>query len=875
MSNEVTVTLRINREGGTDLKAFSDDLKGVGTAAQSNKGAFDALGNSITGMITAYAGLKGIQAVGEMIALGDSANRAEATFRQLSSSVGNYQSIMSGLRSATMGIVNDMDLQAGANKLLSMNLVDSQEQMEKFMTIATRLGGAMGKSSGEAIDNFALMLSNQSLLRLDTYGISAANVRARMNELSKEFPEMDKQARFLQATLEQGDIALNRLGMSADAAATPLARLQVTMANFGQDFAQNLSTGVNALMGIVEYTAGALPQQIAQIQQTNAEVSDVFKSVVGGMEISGDNLNPVAQFIDQAIVDVKNDPSLAGDAKALMDKVFGQMNTSADDLVKQGNLAFGDMFNDLSNSQVFEQLTVGVLQYKNALGYAAAAATDLATSTNEVGSAILGGADSSGVALPAWMGGSGAGATASGFSSQQAALDAMQQQRERRAEDAGRKEMMAYYDGASSMWTRHEGGMSAAYFAASEQLYRQQEEHQKMLAQGNANQELGQFNMDAGAIGQYATRETADSLAAAFERISAAHDKGLISDEDLSKAKDLRDSVEKAADAFEKMRLSDVFGQSGGGMAGEMSDMVIRQMKAAGRSDEEIAAAQQSMDLSSGRQTALSTQFQNDIVPMLAGMNPEQMGQAIRNLQEFMKQAELAGMTPDQISKAMPLASGFAQTGAGNQFTIKPGQSAADIAKSAGITLEQLYQITGAKNQFSVPTGTFGGLPGFQATQGFDITALISAIMSGGMAKMGGSMGLDAAGAPMGVGFGAGMGGTGAKGGDQKAAVDTASKAMQDMVTRSSLLDTNMSSVATSFTTSASQADAIRTAIDNIPDSKDFTLNLSLNDKDGILALLGNAAMGALNGGGGNQSTVTKNTITTPGHGGGNKGKNR
>ena len=41
----------------------------------------------------------------------------------------------------------------------------------------------MGNGATESMENFALMLANQSILRLDSFGISSGKVTARIEEL--------------------------------------------------------------------------------------------------------------------------------------------------------------------------------------------------------------------------------------------------------------------------------------------------------------------------------------------------------------------------------------------------------------------------------------------------------------------------------------------------------------------------------------------------------------------------------------------------------------------------------------------------------------------------------------------------------------------
>lgn len=693
MSNEVTVTLRVIKDNTNELKTFADDLKSTGQAAKDNKGAFDQMSSAVTGMIAAYAGMRGIQAVGEILSLGEGANKAENAFRALSSSIGDYNTLMAGLRSVTLGVADDMTLQQGASRLLSMGLATSAEEMNQLAELAVKLGGAMGKDATNSMNDFALMLANNSVRRLDNFGISVDAVRQKMNELKAT--GMETGEAFKLATIDVGQQALARLGDAAEAAATPLDRVHTNLQNIIQDLAQNVATGANSLLGILQYSAGQLPQQVQAREAAGKQADSILPMLVSGMGIGGD-INPINQYLHRMMEDVADNPALANDSKALMEQVFRELGTSGDDLAKQGNLSFSEVFDSLNNNQVFEQLTNAALQYKNTLDYTAASTTAVAEATHEIGDAVRSGL-SGGVGLPGWMGGATAGG--SGYSSQGATLQAMQEQQARRAAEA---QANAAWQGYSEAWEARMQAQRANNFAMG--LFGMDQSqlqaagaraakivHDGMIAQGQANQELGDFNMKAGAVGKYATQQTADELASAFDRIRAANEAGLISDEDMNKAKELRDAAQNAADAFEKMSLTDVFGQSGGGLAGEMSDIVISQMKKNGASDEAIAAAQKQFGLASGRETESSVMFNEQIAPMLASMNPEQAAQAMNNLQVFMQQAKLNNLTNEQISQGMQMVVGAG--GSGGQFTVTPfGGGGATVGAGAQNPNAELWQ---------------------------------------------------------------------------------------------------------------------------------------------------------------------------------------
>ena len=157
----------------SDLKGGSDSsanaLGGLATAAA-------ALGSALT---LAEVGRKAI----ELYNLGTAANNAEATFVQLSGGTDAAAASLQAMRRATSGVVDDMTLMQGANKLLMMNLAGTGEEAARLTEIAVKLGSAMGNDAATSIADFAALLANQSIPRLDNFGISSDAVRRKLEEL--------------------------------------------------------------------------------------------------------------------------------------------------------------------------------------------------------------------------------------------------------------------------------------------------------------------------------------------------------------------------------------------------------------------------------------------------------------------------------------------------------------------------------------------------------------------------------------------------------------------------------------------------------------------------------------------------------------------
>jgi hypothetical protein len=89
-------------------------------------------------------------------------------------------------------MVSDAELMKSANQFLVMGLADSTEEASKFAEMATQLGRAMGKEAVPAMADFAAMLANQSIPRLDTFGISSGNVRQSIEAQMKANSELTR-----------------------------------------------------------------------------------------------------------------------------------------------------------------------------------------------------------------------------------------------------------------------------------------------------------------------------------------------------------------------------------------------------------------------------------------------------------------------------------------------------------------------------------------------------------------------------------------------------------------------------------------------------------------------------------------------------------
>jgi len=158
-TSTLTIVLKAKDEASKVMGGFGDKLSKVGAVAG---------GVALTGVAALGAGI--VKMTMDAMAL----EPTRITFDNLTKSIGTTaDSMLDKLRPATMGVVADADLMAAANKLMNMGLADSEEKAAKLANMATTLGIAMGKDAKGAMEEFTLMLANQSIPRLDTFGISS------------------------------------------------------------------------------------------------------------------------------------------------------------------------------------------------------------------------------------------------------------------------------------------------------------------------------------------------------------------------------------------------------------------------------------------------------------------------------------------------------------------------------------------------------------------------------------------------------------------------------------------------------------------------------------------------------------------------------
>jgi hypothetical protein len=248
--------------------------KSIGPAAPSFE---QRVGGAVRGQLIGLASIAAAKEMAqttvattvELVKLSDQARVTERAFTGLSGGTVQATANLAAMQEATRGLISEQQQQAIANQLLGMQIVKTDEDLERVVSVSRRLGKEFrGIGAAEAADNFALLISNMSYQRLDTFGISSGNVRKRVNELAEAAGRAANQQDFFQATMEEADKVLARLGPEIETTTDKASRLGAKWTDLKTTFGDTI-TSIGDTSGALDILAGALDGVNTGLQDFN------------------------------------------------------------------------------------------------------------------------------------------------------------------------------------------------------------------------------------------------------------------------------------------------------------------------------------------------------------------------------------------------------------------------------------------------------------------------------------------------------------------------------------------------------------------------------------------------------------------------------
>ena len=217
---------------------------------------FGGITNAIGTVTDALGTLQ--ETIGVLEERGREVQNISNTFEDMARHIGASRDVMLELEGITSNILSRADLQRGANLLIATGAAGTQSELTNIIELATKLGMSMGQSPSAAIEEFSLLLANQSIERLDVFGIGSSSVRATRDRLKEEGVSPDEA--FTRAVLEEGQKALLRQADSIEKNTLALDVLSARMANTGDQISASVH---NFMEGAAKIIVEATPDDSA------------------------------------------------------------------------------------------------------------------------------------------------------------------------------------------------------------------------------------------------------------------------------------------------------------------------------------------------------------------------------------------------------------------------------------------------------------------------------------------------------------------------------------------------------------------------------------------------------------------------------------
>jgi len=259
------------------IAEIRDEIEGVKQSAEQTEPPLSKL-SGVIGMIGGAVTIGAIVKVGtELTKLGAKAEQLRNTFGNLGGSASGLET----LRAATRGMVSDMDAMAAANQFMVMGLAENTDEVARLAEMATQLGSAMNHGPKESMESFAAMLANQSIPRLDTFGLSSGRARIRIEELTTGLNALTREQAFTQTVLEQGAEAMARVGEQSEGMAGSLAKIGAQRENVKMLLGEIVSGALEAtgVLGLLSEGLAKLTDHLSAFKSAQDSLYDALDAI--------------------------------------------------------------------------------------------------------------------------------------------------------------------------------------------------------------------------------------------------------------------------------------------------------------------------------------------------------------------------------------------------------------------------------------------------------------------------------------------------------------------------------------------------------------------------------------------------------------------
>lgn len=259
----------------SDLQRVQATTQQVGQTVARNLGQIDAgaknAQKSIDGTASALGRMGGMLGIGtgvglaitlgrlaiEADSIATAYNRQSVAAVNLAGSQAKLSDLLDAYDRATGGAVDKATALADVTHMQALGFADDADELSKFVTAARGISLAMGKSQDYVISQLNLAIANQSTMRLDQIGLSAAEVKKRIEDLQRANGGLTQEQAYQNAVL---GIALEKYGKlvtSTAAQATGAEKAAKAWKDFKLVFGETTGPAVGGIMqGLTDELTG-------------------------------------------------------------------------------------------------------------------------------------------------------------------------------------------------------------------------------------------------------------------------------------------------------------------------------------------------------------------------------------------------------------------------------------------------------------------------------------------------------------------------------------------------------------------------------------------------------------------------------------------
>lgn len=242
-----------------------------------------ALGNLVTGALNSLG-----QAFLRTVADAQKLTVLSGSFERLTASIGTSGGAMLAVtRSATKGLISDLDLMQSTNKAILLGLPVTSAEMGTLSKAAITLGRAMGQDATKSLDDLITALGRSSPLILDNLGLTVkvgeAN-QAYAQKLGKtvdELTDAEKKMAFYTAAMEAANRKTEELGDVHLTAADQVNRMTTAISDAAAELAAagNGSGVLVSTLGVLADLASKAAKGLKDYREAAARVDEAHPGV--------------------------------------------------------------------------------------------------------------------------------------------------------------------------------------------------------------------------------------------------------------------------------------------------------------------------------------------------------------------------------------------------------------------------------------------------------------------------------------------------------------------------------------------------------------------------------------------------------------------